>query len=164
MKEIWKDIKGYEGHYLISNYGIVKSIKYNKERLLKQGIDTSKYFFVNLSNMNKRDTFRIHILVWDHFGNGKRNGRFLQVDHQDENRLNNHIDNLQLLTPRDNVSKGRMKYDYSSKYIGVSLHKPTQKWRATIYIDGKSNHLGLFINEFSAHLQYQKKLKKLNKT
>ena len=50
IKEIWKDIPNYEGHYKASNYGRIKSIKYNKSRILKQQIfKVTKYNNVDLS-------------------------------------------------------------------------------------------------------------------
>jgi hypothetical protein len=169
----WKDIKGYEGSYQISNNGEIKSLERSvvcsnhyrivKERLLKQQISSTGYYVVRINfNGNKR-TLKIHQLVWDHFGSSKRNGRKLQVDHIDENKLNNHIDNLQLLTQRENVSKSKFKYEKTSQYTGVRWHKQNKKWESGIKINGNQKYLGQYIDEYDAHLAYKKELDNLGK-
>lgn len=158
---VWKNIEGYEGHYQISNCGQVKSLKWNKERLLKPSTNGSGYYYVNISKNNRVKNFSIHTLLWDHFGDSKRDGRKLQVDHKDENKLNNHIDNLQLLKPRSNVSKSVDKSKTTSKYIGARWHKGGNKWVSQIRINNKYTHLGYFNTEYEAHLSYQQALKNI---
>ncbi len=115
LTEIWKPINGHKGLYEISNHGLIKSLARNinigqhrvwkkEEAFLKGGISRG-YRLVLLYKNGKRKTFLIHRLVWDHFGNSPRNGRKLQVDHIDNNKLNNRIDNLQLLTAKENTTK-----------------------------------------------------------
>ena len=147
MKEIWKEI----GDYQISNYGncIGKMNKLLSKRM------AGGYIRYNING----DEIFAHHLVWDNFGSGKRNGRKLQVDHIDENKLNNRIDNLQLLSNRENSSKGRFKYKKSSQYTGV--YKLKNGWCAEIQINGKRNYLGYFQNEYDAHLAYKKELEKI---
>lgn len=105
--EIWKDIKGYEGLYQVSNHGRVKSFCRSNGKILKNSPNTNGYIVRSLSKGGKESFFKMHCLVWDHFGNKPRNGRKLQIDHKDNNKLNNHIDNLQLLTQRQNINKSR---------------------------------------------------------
>jgi hypothetical protein len=50
---------------------------------------------------------------------------------------------------------------YSSQYKGVSWNKKSNKWQSSIYIDGKKKYLGLFENEYDAHLAYEKALSEL---
>lgn len=149
MKEIWKCIKNYDD-YKISNFGRVKSFYNNDCKLLKTP-KQHDYKCVCLSKKGINKTFSIHHLVWDHFGSGKRNGKILQVDHIDENKLNNRIDNLQLLSPRENVYKHHKQFH---KFIGV--YQQGDKYRSRIYKNGKTKHLGCFNNEYDAHLAYQK--------
>ncbi|KKK61251.1 hypothetical protein LCGC14_3016220, partial [marine sediment metagenome] len=121
----WKDIKNYEGLYQVSNFGDVKSLErkvnnqYGAERILKSNFGSNEYKVVVLCKDKKQSTKTVHSLVWDAFGDKSRNGRKLQVDHKDENKLNNNINNLQLLTNRENTNKGKSQYKKTSKYTGV---------------------------------------------
>ena len=154
--ETWKPIKFYENIYNISNFGRVKNIKTG--RILKYGINSCGYKLVTLCNKTQK-AFKIHLLVYDAFGEEKRNGRLLQVDHKDESKLNNHIDNLQLLNNRENTTKYQLTQKRSSKYAGVYWNKKAKKWLAQIRINDKRKYLGLFDNEHEANLKYQEELK-----
>ena len=157
--EIWKDIQGYDGLYQVSNYGRIRSLKYNKERILKQGLNGKKYHFVNLSKNGIQKNARIHSLVAILFLDHKPNGMVTVIDHIDNNKSNNRVDNLQLISNRENCNKNRGLG--KSKYVGVSWDKDCEKWRSQIYINKKQNHLGLFKTELEAHTVYQAKLKSL---
>ena len=71
--EIWKNIKGYEGCYQVSNMGRIKSLSrkvwngktyfWTNERILRPGIDRDGYFLVNLSKNGKAKTEKVHRLV-----------------------------------------------------------------------------------------------------
>ena len=148
-------IKDYED-YDVDKNGLVISMKFDKEKILKQYKGRDGYMFVRLSKNGIKKNFKIHHLVWDQFGTSERDGRKKQVDHIDENKLNNHIDNLQLLSQRENVSKGKFKYGKSSKYTGVSWNKQAKKWVAQTFINNKKKFLGYFDNELEAHNKYEK--------
>lgn len=156
MKELWKDIGDYDGDYRISNFGRVHSNRF--DRHLKPCKNRSGYYMVSIKNK----TYYIHKLVWDYFGKSLRNGRLLQIDHIDNNKLNNRIDNLQLLSSRENVSKHHLTTDKTSKYTGVCWDKYNNKWISYIYKRGKSKTIGRFINEKDAHISYQQELNKIN--
>lgn len=96
MEEIWRTIKDFE-MYMVSNWGRVKSLKCGKEKILKPIKLKNGYFIVNLYKKSKSKTFHIHILVFDAFSEEKRNGRILQVDHRNNDKTDNRIENLQLL-------------------------------------------------------------------
>jgi len=168
LKEEIKQVKGYEGLYSISNYGYViseakewiagqgRTLK--KERtILAKRIDTGGYLHIVLNKNKVRRAREMHTLVWDHFGDRKRDGYRLAVDHIDENKLNCRIDNLQLLPQRQNAIKYRktQKYKTSSKYVGVCWDKRRNNWQAFITINKKHIYLGSFNNEYEAHLAYQ---------
>jgi hypothetical protein len=159
MVEEWRKVKGFED-YQVSNLGRVKSFKWNKERILKGSIDRVGYLCVCLNNNSKRSTKKIHKLVAIVFLKHLPCGYNIIVDHIDNDPLNNKLDNLQLINSRENTSKDRK--GGTSKYVGVSWHKPNSKWASKIRIEGKSKHLGYFKYELEASNAYQNKLKEIN--
>lgn len=158
-KEVWKDVLGYEGGYQVSNLGNVKSLRFNKEKILKPNVGSHGYLYVILYNKGKVKNIRVHQLVAMAFLNHTPDGyNGLIVDHIDNNPLNNRLYNLQLVTARHNVSKDRSG---SSKYTGVCWHKLKNKWISSITINGETKHLGYFDNEEEASEYYQAALKSL---
>ena len=159
--EIWKDIEGYEGLYQVSNLGRVKSHKFGKEKILKILINSHGYAHVILLKEGKRKMLRINRLVYQEF-----NGDLIEnlvIDHISGDILNNSSDNLQQINQRNNITKAYLNKRTTSKYIGVSLDKPSNKWRAQIKINGKCKFLGRFDNEEEAAQVYQNALEALNK-
>ncbi len=159
MKEEWKPIKDYEGLYEVSNLGRVKSLKFGKEKLLKQGIDGCGYLMCILHNNSRRQTRTTHQIVSEAFLSHERCGYKLVVDHINDIKIDNRVENLQLITQRDNSFKTQGKY--SSKYKGVCWDKNAKKWQSAIRINGNRIYLGLFNCELAAHLAYQNKLKEI---
>lgn len=112
MIEDWKDIKGYENLYQVSNTGRVRS----KERIARRnGITTKRlksvilkpqkqvngYLFVCLSKDGKYKQYLIHRLVATAFINGEG-----EVNHIDEDKTNNCVSNLEWVTHSDNINYG----------------------------------------------------------
>lgn len=159
MEEYFKDIKGFEGLYQISNLGKVKSFYTNT--ILKSVPSTSGYYIVCLRKNKKNFTRRIHHLVWDNFGNQKRNGLKLQIDHIDHNKANNAINNLQLLSGRANTVKYFQTQKTSSKFTGVSFNKRCKKWEMKISVGNTRVGHGLFSTELEASKAYNDKLKEV---
>ena len=150
--EIFKKIPGFED-YEVSNKGRVKSLKFGKERILKNSIDKKGYCSVYLSNKGEKiKTFQVHQLVAMAFLNHTPCGYKIVVDHIDNNPLNNNVENLQLITNRENCSKD--KKNKTSKYTGVCWNKNLKKWHSRIRINGKKKHLGYFKNEKIASAVY----------
>lgn len=172
MKEVYKDITGFEGLYQVSNYGRVKSLnrrvnsKSNskrgvKKRILKTRIGNNGYEMIILSKKQKGYGFCVHTLVWDAFGDKSRNGRKLQIDHIDGNKSNNHIDNLQVLTPRENTNKfhlGRRNLPVGVFYRADCSHN---KYMAHISHKGQKTCLGFFATASLASQAYQKAVEEL---
>lgn len=100
MEEIYKDINNYYGFYKISNFGHIKSFKGKTQRLLKQYQDKNGYKHVSLSNNNTIKTFQVHRLVCLHF---IENNEKLVVNHKDGNKSNNNINNLELVSQKENI-------------------------------------------------------------
>ena len=100
--EIWQAIEGYD-NYQISNYGNVKNITTGK--LLKTRVNNSTgYVIVDIRSYGQRKTFSIHRLVAMAFIPNEDG--FPQVNHKDENKQNNHVDNLEWCTSKYNVNYG----------------------------------------------------------
>ena len=157
-KEEYKNVVGYENLYKISNLGNVKSFKCGKERILKQG-NCKGYFNVSLSKDHKVRTFTVHKLMAMAFLNHVPCGHKIVVDHVNNDSGDNRVENLQLISQRENTSKDKKSKGHSSKYVGVSFHKPTKKYRALIFINKKLVTLGHFKTELEAHNSYQDALK-----
>ena len=154
--EVWKSIESYNGDYEVSNLGRVKSLKFSKEKILKGGVNSSGYLLVNLSRGSLRKNVYVHKLVALQFIKDNTYNKTLVIDHIDNDKLNNKLYNLQIITIRQNLSKD--KKNKTSKYTGVSFYKSTKKWRASIGINSKNKNLGYFKCEISASLAYQKAL------
>ena len=127
MTEIWKDIKGYEGLYKISNYGEVWSVR---KRILLKKCETLGYHCVGLTKNKKRKHFKVHRLVANNFVDNPFNKPC--VNHLDENKTNNHYSNLEWVTHKENSNWGtrneRIKKTrkHSSKW---KAYNKRRKWR-----------------------------------
>lgn len=105
--EIWKDIEGYEGLYKVSNLGNIKSLNYHrsgKERILKPGKDRYEYLLVKLYKEGKCKRFSVHRLVAQAFISNPDN--LPQVNHKDEDKINNSIENLEWCDSKYNNNFG----------------------------------------------------------
>ena len=107
MCEVWKDVVGFEGLYQVSNFGRVKSLakKAGKssrdERIKTPIICCSGYAKVNTCKNNDQKQISIHRLVAEAFIPNPENKPC--VNHIDGNKLNNHVDNLEWCTQKENV-------------------------------------------------------------
>lgn len=158
MKETWKYLPTSSMRYKISSLGRVKSCKSNKEKIINGSISNRGYRQYSIYIDKKLIVFCGHQLVAMAFLGHKPNGHILVVDHIDNDPLNNHVDNLQLITNRQNSTKD--KKGYSSNYIGVYLLN--NKWGSSIWVDGASLYLGCFDDEIEASDCYQSALKILH--
>lgn len=152
MIEVFKDVPNYEGIYQVSNLGNVKSLKWKKEIIMKQGI-SSRYLAVNLRKENISKYVKVHVLVAMAFLDFKPNGKQnFVIDHKNGIKADNRLENLQIISQRENVQK----YHKSRKgQIGADWHEQTKKWRSRIYINKRIVHLGLFEEEKDALKAYE---------
>ena len=120
MNEIYKDIVGYEGKYQVSNLGNVKSLNYHrsgKEKVLTPFQKPNGYMTITLWKDNSGHTKHIHRLVAETFIENPDN--LPEVNHIDENKENNRIDNLEWCNSKYNMNYGtwidrrRDNFDYS---------------------------------------------------
>lgn len=117
MEEIWKDIDGFENAYQVSNYGRIKSIgryvnhisgkRFVKERILKPRVGTSGYYQYPLNLSGRAKTILIHREVAKAFLPNPNN--LPQVNHKDENKLNNYFENLEWCDGMYNENYGTKK-------------------------------------------------------
>ena len=117
VEEIWKPIKGYEGLYEISNWGRVKSLNYRKSGKAELMIPVDNgngYLFVNLWKNGEYEQILIHRLVATHFIENPENKP--EVNHKDENKENNSVENLEWIWHKDNINHGTR-----NKRAGVKL-------------------------------------------
>lgn len=131
IEEIWKDVKGYEGKYQVSNYGRVKSLNYmrtGKERIMKPGINSTGYRFIKLSN-GKKKTFRMCRLVYSTFVSEipkwnpkEKSDTKLEINHIDENKLNDCLWNLELVTHYKNLLHGTRLARLSKALLNNEKH------------------------------------------
>lgn len=116
-KEIWKDIIGYEGLYQVSSLGRVRSLNrsiliegkrtYFKEgKILKPLKAGAGYQYVNLWKCNHRNFVGIHRLVAKCFLPNPNN--YNQVNHKDEDKTNNNVDNLEWCNAKYNMNYGNV--------------------------------------------------------
>lgn len=116
MKEIWIDVIGYEGIYEVSNLGRIRTTlgktthtQYHGERLWHQRIlkkkinKKNKEERVNLYKNNQRKEMLVHRIIAFSFFKEDINNPDITVNHKDGNRLNNNLDNLELLSLAENI-------------------------------------------------------------
>ena len=102
MSEIWKDVPGYEGLYKASNLG---NIVGPKGWILSPGTDkVTKYMHVVLTKNRQPKGKYVHRLVWESFNGPIPEG--YEINHKDEDKSNNALENLELLTHSDNCYYG----------------------------------------------------------
>ena len=105
MKEIWKDIIGFEGIYEISNLGRIRRIKTG--RILSTRRSDDWYITVTLYKDKKRYGKSLHRLVSEAFISNPDN--LPEVNHRDEDKTNNRVDNLEFCDHKYNVNYGTIK-------------------------------------------------------
>ena len=114
-KEIWKDIPNYEGIYQASNLGRIKSLERFrkgqngslvtvKEKILKPRLSNKGYYQVALWKNSIPKRCLVHRLVWEAFNGTIPEG--LQVNHINEIKTDNRLENLNLMTPKENSNWG----------------------------------------------------------
>ena len=99
-KEEWKDIKGYEGLYQISSFGRMRSLRFNKIKILTFNSNRNYYAF-KFSINNIKEIKQIHRLVAEAFIPNPHNLPY--INHKDGNKHNNNVKNLEWCTASENV-------------------------------------------------------------
>lgn len=119
--EKWKDIKGYEGYYQVSNLGNIRSLdreivkKDGTTQIIKGGIvnkilNRDGYYVVSLNMNGENKSKRVNRLVAESFIDNPDN--LPEINHIDFNRINNKVDNLEWCTHKDNVRYSKQAGHY----------------------------------------------------
>jgi len=137
QKERWAKVYNIDGEYMISDLGNMVNVKTGK-RVGHIGQDKYVHFFGRINGKVKN--FKVHQLVYNAFGGDSYDGRKIVIDHINNVRSDNRINNLQLLKFRDNCNKdivvGR------SGVMGVSWNTAKQRWLAQISLGGRRYVIG----------------------
>lgn len=159
--EEWRNIPN-ASKYMVSNYGNVIRYKDNIRKEIPQS-NYGGYYVVNIKYDNKPKVtiIRVHQLVAIVFLNHKPNGHKLVVDHIDDDKFNNRVDNLQIVTTRYNTVKGRK--NKTSKYVGVCYAPTWNGYRSIIHIKKIQIHLHYSKCEHECGLMYQIALDNIDK-
>lgn len=168
MIEIWKPLAGQFSHYPyeVSSMGNVRRVLSNKYRPLNPFVDTV-YVCVNIYLNGKAVKCLVHRLVATAFLDNPDNKP--QVNHKDGDHTNNNVSNLEWVTSSENVQhslivlNNQLKTMYSTNTSG---HKgvtqlPTGRWRAVVWRDYKSIHVGVYATIGEAVAARDEAIKKL---
>jgi hypothetical protein len=139
MAEQYKIINDFP-NYEVSSFGNVKNNKTG--RVLKPGIDGHGYYYINLCKDGNIYKKRIHKLVGETFIPNPQNKQC--IDHKDNDRLNNNVNNLRYATIKENSMNSKLSSRNTSNFKGVSFLKQRNKYKAYIKFNGKNKHLGYF--------------------
>jgi hypothetical protein len=110
----------------------------------------SKYYSVKFNKKN----YQVHRIIFEMFNGKIPNGKFL--DHIDNNRSNNKIENLRLATHSENMKNRNIPKNNNSGYKGVYFRKDIKKWYVQITLNNKRINLGVFLDILEASAVYDK--------
>lgn len=147
MEEDWKPVHLEDfTQYQVSTFGNVLNTKTNK--LLNPYDNGRGYLFVDLTNNGKRKTIQVHKLV--SFAFLENPNEYKEIDHIDQEKTNNRIDNLRWCSRNQNNRNIQKRSNTSSKYKGVCWNKSHNKWHSNITLNKKKHNLGYFETEEEA--------------
>lgn len=136
LKEEWKPVKGYEGYYEVSNTGKVRSldrsviirggvVQHRKGKMISSHIDKKGYVNVNISKNGKNNTLKVHRLVAQSFIPNPN--KYPQVNHKDEDKANNHVNNLEWCTNEYNEYYGTRSERQAKSLTNGKTSKPVKQ-------------------------------------
>jgi hypothetical protein len=130
--------------------------KYSNKKVATPKNDKG-YHIIKLNYDGKRYNLTEHRVVWALI---KNEWPRHTIDHKDNNKSNNKIDNLRIATVGENNKNKPSTKNSTSKYKGVSWKTKENKWYVAVRVNGKSTHFGVFYDEIEAALAYNQAAKK----
>ena len=166
MEKIWKPLFGYETLYEISNHGDIRNLRTGKLRKLQ--VNKEGYYSVTLVKNKRCKTCRVHKLVMETFKPEQKyfkimnnehaddiNKCELVVNHKDENKLNNYVDNLEWCTVTYNNNYGSLS-ERRKKIIQYDLHGNfIREWECIKYASESTKIYRTNISECCRNLRKQ---------
>lgn len=156
--EIWVSVP-FDMDYEVSSLGRIKSYKRNKEKLLSPHKNIKGYMYINLCVNKKRLVITVHRLMALAFF-GVNTDHNTVVDHIDGNKSNNLLENLRIVSQRENASWERSHRDLP---MGVYRTKSPGIYRVLCRFNDKVSYLGSFPTPELASEAYQNHIKSLQK-
>lgn len=147
--EVWKDVVGFDGRYQVSSHGRVLS-NIGNPKILAASDKGRGYLGVNLSDNGVVKTKTVHSIVAEAFIGPRPDG--LVVDHRDEDKRNNHSENLRYITNIENIRRSVK----SDTMLGVT--RVGKRFKSLGRICGKTTYLGMFDTELEANQTFLKAL------
>jgi hypothetical protein len=128
--EEWKKIIDFP-NYSVSSFGNIRNDKFNRPVAPKTAM---RYYRIGLSKNNETFHFSIHRLVAIHFLENPDN--LPQVDHINQDKTNNRVDNLRWISSSNNIRNIPKKKGTLSKYTGIIFIRKSKKWQGKIIVNG----------------------------
>lgn len=121
MQEVWKPVNGWEGLYEVSNLGRVRSLHYKKPYIMHPIVDNYGYVRISLVKPNSKKYKRcgVHRLVAEAFISNPDN--LPQINHKDENKQNNNVNNLEWCTNKYNCNYRNHCKNVSASRLGMKF-------------------------------------------
>jgi len=148
----WVDGVLYHKKWVKKNGAVSQRRKVN---MFKPNLNTG---YVQVMVRGKR--LSVHRVVWEYFNGPIPEG--MQVDHKNGIKHDNRLENLRLVTPRQNAQN--TKQHRSGRLPGCSFHKGHSKWSSRVTVDGRTRHLGYYDTEQEAYEIYKKHIDGWEKT
>ena len=151
MDEVFRPIEGYERLYEVSNMGRVRSLKYGKKKILKPVMTKFGYLRVGLHKEGKQKLFFVHRLVTQAFIPNPEG--LPQINHIDEDKTNNVVDNLEWCDHRYNMNYGTRIERSVQTGIRNGTYDPelcglTEKERKRLYYQKNKERLKEYQREY----------------
>jgi len=153
MREIWKDVPDYEGHFQVSNMGRVRSMPYfdkagNERRLRYRTPRPNAYGYLRVTFFSGKSESVHRLVMAAFFGESE-----MTVDHINGIKTDNRLSNLRYMSRRENICDHWGKEP--PRHKGTHYRKDCKKWCAILSANGKAHKIGNFCSEIEAAKAYE---------